>query len=128
MLIIVIIINILRFLMPDIDDYSNKARGVTLTLDKALWPSRVAAAAAARFERQRETEIESKNFLFNALLLFFFFNRASVKEIHKILIYHTYSPCVCMRVCVCKQKKSHNKRFVASHTNCIAAAHQQQQR
>lgn len=53
MLIIVIIINILRFLMPDIDDYSNKARGVTLTLDKALWPSRVAAAAAAA---RRETE------------------------------------------------------------------------
>lgn len=54
MLIIVIIINILRFLMPDIDDYSNKARGVTLTLDKALWPSRVAAAAAARREAERD--------------------------------------------------------------------------
>lgn len=107
-IIVIIIINILRFLMLGHRLFKqSKARGVTLTLDKRFVPSRVAVsclAAAAAAAASRE-----KNFLFNA----FIFYRASVKEIHKILIYHTYAH-VC--VCVCSKKKSHNKSFVASHT------------
>lgn len=107
-IIVIIIINILRFLMLGHRLFKqSKARGVTLTLDKRFVPSRVAVsclAAAAAAAASRE-----KNFLFNA----FIFYRASVKEIHKILIYHTYAH-VC--VCVCSEKKSHNKSFVASHT------------